>query len=508
MTNTESLRHSTYDICDRRAAKVSVRSKSSCRLARLTLITFTMILAQLGLRAQVAADAQSKSASMKGTFTVRAQGGKLTLIDPAGHPFYSLGINHVDMDGYYDRKGVNLYKDSVTAKYGTLQNWAAAQRKRFDGWGINTIAAFSNVDPFVGSNIAYTVYINTLESDTDLWNPAWEQTANDAISRATTLHRNDRNLLGYFTDNEISWTVDLAGIVRPHGELFVIGRYFHSPYGRAKLVAFLKQHYATVDALRADFPASTIVGKDWDTLDLGASALGPRATPHGQDTIDAWAEVLAHRYFEVTAGALRRGDSTHLNLGTKFIANLTPIKVLKVAAAFSDVISTDYYDTGSLLEDMKDSSSSNPFAFLLSELPMDKLVSTRNMLADWYRISEKPILIAEFGYRAADAGLPNTIPPSIVVVPNQHARARAVTNYVNCALNEPYIVGVHYFELFDEPVAGRGDGENSNWGLVSGKDEPYPEITSALAIEGNLAGHRLEPGVNPLPCTPIGKAHF
>ena len=57
--------------------------------------------------------------------------GKWTLVDSKGQPFYSIGMNHVSMNGYADPSGHNLYKDSVNAKYGSEAAWAKAHVDRF-----------------------------------------------------------------------------------------------------------------------------------------------------------------------------------------------------------------------------------------------------------------------------------------------------------------------------------------------------------------------------------------
>jgi hypothetical protein len=40
-------------------------------------------------------------------------------------------------------------------------------------------------------------------------------------------------------------------------------------------------------------------------------------------------------------------------------------------------------------------------------------------------------------------------------------------------------VGTHWFQYYDEPTAGRGDGENYNTGFLDICDTPYPEMVSA-----------------------------
>lgn len=39
----------------------------------------------------------------------------------------------------------------------------------------------------------------------------------------------------------------------------------------------------------------------------------------------------------------------------------------------------------------------------------------------------------------------------------------------------PYIVGAWMFQYMDQPAGGRGDGENSNYGIVNGTDDGTKE---------------------------------
>jgi len=506
----------------RRSALVSggKRLAETCRLA-----PFFAALAAISLAAaapiEARVDGLQSARSSTGYFSLQQIDGKWSFVGPHGHPFYSIGVAAVTMKGYIDPSGVNLYRDAVARKYGTEDAWAAAQRRRFQEWGINTVGAFSNLGPFLNRRIALTVFIRTADDDTDFWDPAWAAHAAATITRVARRYRDDRNVLGYFIDNELPWTFALHDLGRPGRELFIMGRYFHYPAGRPVLLQFLRKRYRSLDDLGADFPGATLRGADWSTLDWSTTTLGAKVTPRGEATLDAWAGVMARRYFAVTAGALRAADPHHLNLGLKFIGGLTPISVLKAEVPYVDVVSVDFYDTGALSDRRKKPSqkrrarnfpqtAAQEFESLI--LPLirhDRIVPTSDMLAAWYDLTGKPVLIAEFGYRAADSGLPNTIPPGIPVLPDQKARARAVTNYADCAIDAPYIIGLQYFQLFDEPAAGRTlDGENSNWGLVSGRDVPYSPVTSALAAAGRLASRRLSRDFRPAPCTPVGIQDF
>lgn len=50
-------------------------------------------------------------------------------------------------------------------------------------------------------------------------------------------------------------------------------------------------------------------------------------------------------------------------------------------------------------------------------------------------------------------------------------------DYVNIALDNPMVVGCHWFQYLDQPLTGRSyDGENYNIGFVTVTDTPYPEM--------------------------------
>ncbi len=287
------------------------------------------------------------------------------------------------------------------------------------------------------------------------------------------------------------------------------GQYLHKPHGRGALVAFLRKRYKTPAEVATDFPDAKIPGHDWDSVQWADAKLGNKASAQGKEVLLDWAAVMAQRYFAVTTPALRSGDPVHLYLGTKFVAGLTPSNVLKIAASFSDVISVDFYDASVSQPPAGQQAASGDkgpdfMTILPSLLPVAQLVPNSSMLAEWHRVSGKPILIAEFGYRGSDSGLPNTIPPAVKTFATQKERAQAVANFASCSINAPYIIGFHFFELLDEPAAGRFDGENSNWGILNEKDVPYADVTNALMSANRLAAHRLDQNYSPAPCTPIG----
>jgi hypothetical protein len=101
---------------------------------------------------------------------------------------------------------------------------------------------------------------------------------------------------------------------------------------------------------------------------------------------------------------------------------------------------------------------------------------------------DKPVIIGEFHWGALDRGLPHT---GLRSVGDQEQRGRAYENYIRTALDNPSLVGAHWFQYIDEPFTGRGDGENYQIGFVDVCDKPYPEmVTASRAINYNLYQYR------------------
>ena len=61
--------------------------------------------------------------------------------------------------------------------------------------------------------------------------------------------------------------------------------------------------------------------------------------------------ALARRYFEVTVGAVRAVDASHLILGVRSVSILTPAEVVSEASPFVDVFSVNVYEYVPYLEE-------------------------------------------------------------------------------------------------------------------------------------------------------------
>ena len=181
-------------------------------------------------------------------------------------------------------------------------------------------------------------------------------------------------------------------------------------------------------------------------LNLPAASPGHRAASAAER--DSFNASVAERYFALTAAAIRAADPSHLVLGCRF-AYVPPRAVIEAAGRHADVVSFNCYEL-------------DPSAAIES-----------------YAAADKPCLIGEFSFRAADSGLPNTNGAGPQVA-NQEERAACFHRYVTAALRKPTLVGYHWFEHADQPAEGRFDGENSNFGTVTIDDRVYEKLTATM----------------------------
>ncbi len=67
-----------------------------------------------------------------------------------------------------------------------------------------------------------------------------------------------------------------------------------------------------------------------------------------------------------------------------------------------------------------------------------------------------------------------------IVVETQKERALGAKQMIERLARLPYVVGYHWFQFADEPIKGREDGEDFNFGLVDVNDRAYEQLVTAL----------------------------
>ena len=172
--------------------------------------------------------------------------------------------------------------------------------------------------------------------------------------------------------------------------------------------------------------------------------------PSDEDFAD-FTRTVVRAYFSGVRDEFKRMAPNKLYLGCRFcIGHADFIK--RVAAEYCDVMSFNYYDRDVLK---------------FHELP-DGV--------------DKPVIIGEFHFGALDRG---PINPGIIWLKDQNERAATYRRYLESALCNPNIVGVHWHQYADDVATGRFDGENFQNGWVDICDNPYPETISAVRWVGD-----------------------
>ena len=414
-----------------------------------------------------------------GWFRVEKVNGRWWFVTPEGHLFLSIGVNCVrfgdhtfiegrddwfeglpDQEGPYakfwgtvsgvhsmaeaiDGKGrsFNHYGCNLKRKYG--DTYVADARNiaydRLRAWGFTTIGNWSDSDVLQHSPMPFTVtggsggaralagskgYWGKMK---DVFDPAFVENTNTSMERLTAAYRDNPKVVGFFVDNEMSWTgIAQAAIESPDDQP-----------AREAFITILREQYKDIAALNTAWDTEA---KDWASLQM--------PTPPNRQCrkdCDAFEYRFARKYFDTVGGALKRYAPNHLYLGCRFTPVYCPEPVLKACVEVVDVVSYNMY--------------------------------SREIAADRYCDFGKPVIFGEFHFGATDRGMFHT---GLQAATDQNERAALYAGYIKSLALHPAVIGAHWFKYSDQPTTGRTlDGENYNIGLVNIADVPYPELIDA-----------------------------
>ena len=434
-----------------------------------------------------------------GRFRTEQIDGVWWLVTPDGHGFFSSGIVGVRVLGDYEPStGTAPYQDNALARYGSEAAWADVALTRLADMNVNTIGAWSRYDLFV-AQMPYTPILGfaqhapsvpgvpagiTGQLVRDYFDPAFTSGAVLEAQNAASCAA-DPWCIGVFSDNELGWG---PGVVLSQP---IFDAYFRLPPGapgKRALQAWLEQRYAgDVAAFDADWGLSLASFADVQAM----TSLGANPGTDGlvrQSVRRAFGGAVAGQYFRVVHDALRAIDPAMLILGARFLSYSTPPEVAAAAGPWVDVLSTNYYEFGpswfTLAQSIGATAGYVPAARMFDDVDT------------FYALSGKPILISEYGYRSAESELPNSFPPFYPTLATQAERADAFGRYLRRALQRPFVVGTHWFKHADQPITGRNDGEDNNWGIVDLHDDPYVTLGDRMRLVNGEASSRrvLVPG--------------
>lgn len=408
-----------------------------------------------------------------GFFSLASPCGRWTFVSPEGHPLLSVGVNALNPTGEPGREtGVDPYGEATSALYPDREAWAEVAGERLRSWGFNTAGSWSDAGLMAG-RLAVAPNLGLSGNDwetgevSDFYDPDWEQSVVEKVEARVGPWVGAAAVLGWFLDNELRWGPDWRGTDT------LLQRYLALPPdapGKIAAVALILD-----EAGEAGLAAVLGEALDRDALlekQSGWGALNRGASDEADALTTAFLEQTADRYFSFTAAAIRAVDPDHLILGGREVSVLTRAEVYAAAAPWVDVLSVNTYVYTDGWGEVA--------------LGVSGGLDPADQHAALFALTGKPVLVSEFGFRAADSGLPNSWPPIYPILDTQEDRAEAFAEVAQAWRQTDWIVGYHWFDWVDQPPDGRFDGEDNNWGLVNAADEPYAALVAEMTAVNAL----------------------
>lgn len=403
-----------------------------------------------------------------GKFYVKKYIDKWWLIDPEGRLFWSNGIDCINSNGEtlikgresyfsgiprydnasrqfystdgngFDFRAYNLYR-----KYG--KSWKSDFAKRIHlrlrNWGINTIGNWSDPAIFSMNKTPYVVSVSSRQTG-KIVDPFVTNFREDLEAKiVNVIHAGKQNdwCIGVFIDNELRWKDMAENII--HSDV--------TQPAKQELKHFLLLKYCTIEHLNQNWHT---LYRSWDEF-VEDTSMVSNSLIHAD--IREFLQKFSDQYFKECRDAVKNAAPGYLYLGCRFDFHSYPEDtslnwVIKAASLYCDVVSF------------------NRYTYTCAELKPPVGL-------------DFPILIGEFHFGSLHNGL---FHPGLKYAANQKERARLYYSFQTQAINNSFIVGSHWFQLNDQPLTGRRDGENYQIGFLTVADVTYELLAEKAKLIG------------------------
>jgi hypothetical protein len=300
-----------------------------------TFPTFTMDQLKLNLNNQDALDEYGGFVNMStkatGFFRTEKINNKWWVIDPIGHTFIVAAVNSIKLGASPNNK---IAFDSL---YHTNQNWIFEVNQLLKSNGFNTAGSWSDVDEIrtmnkvKGTHLAYTTQLNLLNDfSKSMDRQALKNEEGSVLSyifhpdfplfvaqkcKLLEAYKNDPNLLGHFSDNELPFQENLI-------KKFAVDKDPNNP-----AFSFLMKW---VNENNIDTAQITNVQKE------------------------QFSALVAKVYFSIVAAGIKKYDPNHLYIGSRIHAAVKDnIYFLIEMDQYVDIASINYYGNWNITEKHK-----------------------------------------------------------------------------------------------------------------------------------------------------------
>lgn len=262
--------------------------------------------------------------STNGFFSTLKVDGRWWVIDPEGYPGIQRGVSAVS-PGSSERN-----KFSFQKQFETKQRWATETFTKLTSLGFYSTGSWSDVEAVKQFNqsskvpFSYTIILNWMSKYGKqrggtyqlpgnigypnqcifVFDPGFKEFCEKEAQKLTATS-NDRNLVGYFSDNELPFSLNnLEGYLN-----------LTNPEDPGRL--FAEQWIKTQN-----------ISREKITNEHRLAFVG----------------IVAERYYRIVSEALRKNDSNHMYLGSRLHGSAKNLEtVLKAAGTYCDIVSINYY---------------------------------------------------------------------------------------------------------------------------------------------------------------------
>lgn len=265
-----------------------------------------------------------KKVSATGFFRSQKIGGRWWIVDPDGYLMINIGLNNVAT------AASDSSRQLMEQKFGDKNTWAVKTKELMSELGFNNFGAWSDNESLtplksqVSNPFSYTIIKNFMsdygrkkggtyqasghtgypDNTIFVFDSAFENFC-DEYAKQLTVNKNDKNLFGYFSDNEM-------------------------PFQRLSLDSYLSKKDTTDEGY--------IAARNW--LQQKNIAIKDITDKERNEFLG----VMAERYYSVVSKAIKRYDPNHLYLGSRFHSYEKKVpEVFKAAGKYVDVIAINYY---------------------------------------------------------------------------------------------------------------------------------------------------------------------
>ncbi|GAA3619306.1 hypothetical protein [Flavivirga jejuensis] len=259
-----------------------------------------------------------------GFFHVKKIGNRWWGIDPLGYPYLNIALNSINT-GKTDRN-----KESLKNKFGTKKNWINETVQMLQENGFNCAGSWSDTEAIVAANqtlkkpFAYTINWNFMSSygrkrggtyqqpghtgypnnAIFVFDPEFE-TFCDAHAKQLLAYKEDPNLFGHFSDNEMPF------------KFKALDNYLGLPendHGHLAAKAWMEKQGITKEQI----------------------------TDNHRELFMAY---VGDKYFSIVSKAIKKYDPNHMYIGSRFYSNeKNHAEFMKAAGKYLDIISNNYYN--------------------------------------------------------------------------------------------------------------------------------------------------------------------